>query len=48
MPWDELEVDVLIDSSGISKNLEKASLLKGKINQVIVTNSPDEKLVDKT
>ena len=48
VPWDELEVDVLIDSSGISKNLEKASLLKGKINQVIVTNSPDEKLVDKT
>lgn len=46
--WDELEVDILIDSSGITSNLESSRSLEGKVKSVIVTNSPDEKFVDRT
>ena len=48
VPWEDLNVDVLIDASGISKNLKDAINLKGKLKQVVFTNSPDESLVDKT
>ncbi len=48
VPWEDLGIDVLIDASGISKNLEDALNLKGKIKHVVFTNSPDESSVDKT
>ena len=48
VPWDEFGVEILIDSSGIAKNLLLSKNLKGKVKNVIVTNSPDEDKVDKT
>ena len=45
--WDELGVEILIDSSGISKNLTLSRNLKGIVKNVILTNSPDEDDVDK-
>ena len=47
VPWGE-NVDVIIDSSGITENLENASNLKGSVGHVIVTNSPSEDLIDRT
>lgn len=46
--WEDMDIDVLIDSSGITKNLNGCRKLKGKLDKIIVTNSPDENLVDKT
>jgi len=46
--WNESGVEILIDSSGILENLNLARNLQGSIRNVVVTNSPDEKLVDKT
>ena len=48
VPWKEFEVDLIIDSSGIKDNLEKARGLKGVVRNIIVANSPSEELVDKT
>ena len=48
VPWEDMNIDVLIDSSGIAQNLISAKQLKGKVKQVIFTNSPDESSVDKT
>ena len=46
--WKKFKVDFLIDSSGVKKNLILSRKLKGKIKNVIVTNSPGSKYVDKT
>ncbi len=46
--WEKNNVDVVIDSSGILENLNLARNLKGRVKNVIVTNSPSEKMVDKT
>jgi len=46
--WSKMGVDVLIDSSGITQNLHQCRNLSGSIGNVVVTNSPDESLVDKT
>ncbi len=46
--WADLGIELVIDSSGISENLLKARNLKGVVENVIVTNSPSEDLIDKT
>ena len=46
--WKKYKVDFLIDSSGIKKNLILSRKLKSKVRNVIVTNSPGSKYVDKT
>jgi len=46
--WKKSKVDFLIDSSGVKKNLILSRKLKNKIKNVIVTNSPGSKYVDKT
>jgi len=46
--WNKYKVDYLIDSSGVKKNLILSRKLKNKIKNVIVTNSPGSKYVDKT
>ena len=48
VPWNDLGVDIVIDSSGIVQNLESSRSLKGLVDHVIVTNSPSEDLIDKT
>lgn len=47
VPWGDLGVDIVIDSSGILENLKSSLLLKGQVDNVIVTNSPSDELVDK-
>lgn len=48
VPWQEHHVDILIDSSGVSKNIELSKKIKGKVKHIIFTNSPNENLIDKT
>lgn len=49
VPWSDCGVQVVIDSSGVKRNLEVARKLKEQgISQCIVTNSPAEELIDKT
>jgi len=48
VPWSDLGVDIVVDSSGVLENLKLSLSLKGKVDNVIVTNSPSEELVDKT
>jgi glyceraldehyde 3-phosphate dehydrogenase len=48
VPWKDFGIDLIIDSSGIQENLERAANLKGVVDNIIVTNSPSEALVDKT
>jgi glyceraldehyde 3-phosphate dehydrogenase len=48
VPWGDLGVNIVIDSSGILENLKSSLLLKGQVDNVIVTNSPSDELVDKT
>ena len=47
VPWKDENIDVLIDSSGISKNLDLYSNLKGEVQFVIVTNTPDSDKINK-
>ena len=44
VPWEECEVDYLIDSSGVHKNilLSKEILKHKKVKKIIITNSPEE------
>ena len=46
--WKKSKVDFLIDSSGVKKNLILSRKLKDKVKNIIVTNSPGSKYVDKT
>ena len=46
--WRKLKVDYLIDSSGVKKNLILSRRLKNKLKNIVVTNSPGTKYVDKT
>ena len=46
--WKKFKVDCLIDSSGVKKNLILSRKLKKKLKNIIVTNSPGSKYVDKT
>ena len=46
--WRKLKVDYLIDSSGVKKNLILSRRLKNELKNIIVTNSPGAKYVDKT
>ena len=48
VPWAKNNVDLIIDSSGISENLNLYSKMKNEVKKIIVTNSPNENLVDKT
>ena len=48
VPWQDAGVDIVIDSSGVHKNLLNAKKLKGKgIKYCVVTNSPKEEEVDR-
>lgn len=48
VPWDEHNVDVIIDASGVNENLlHKDKLKKLGIKKQIVTNTPDEDTIDK-
>ncbi len=43
VPWESLDVDVVIDSSGVHDNVLKApDLIERGIKKVIITHSPDE------
>ena len=46
--WGEINIDIVIDSSGIVDNIKKARSLSGQIKRCIITHSPDLNLVDKT
>ena len=48
VPWNDLGVKIVVDSSGILENLELSQSLRGKVDNIIVTNSPGDDLVDKT
>lgn len=49
VPWGEHGAERIIESSGAQHNYKKSRNLRGKrVRQVIFTNSPDEKLVDRT
>ena len=40
VPWDDYEVDIVIDSSGIKKNLHSMLKSASKVKNFIVTNAP--------
>jgi len=42
VPWEKYDVDIVIDSSGIHKNLEEMQKCKGHVKNFIVTNIPNE------
>ena len=47
VPWSSLDVDIIIDASGVHRNVLAApKLLKKDIRKVLITHSPDE--VDNT
>tara|TARA_B100001123_G_scaffold135361_2_gene157021 strand:- start:28279 stop:29343 length:1065 start_codon:yes stop_codon:yes gene_type:complete len=48
VPWKGAGVSIVIDSSGILSNLKSSRDLRDQVEKVIVTNSPDESLIDKT
>ena len=48
VPWSKSKVDVVIDSSGVTKNLISSTNLKKNVKHVVFTNSPEESKVDKT
>lgn len=49
VPWEKHGVEIVIDASGIKDNVINARQLKSRgIKQVIVTHSPEEKLLDKS
>jgi glyceraldehyde 3-phosphate dehydrogenase len=49
VPWNEYDVDIVIDSSGVDSNLHNARLLKDlNVKKYICTNSPPTDKVDKT
>ncbi len=48
VPWSEIGVDILIDSSGIDQNLKDSINLKKSLKNIIFTNSPNPSLVDRT
>ena len=48
VPWSEIGVDILIDSSGIEQNLKDSINLKKSLKNIIFTNSPNPSLVDRT
>ncbi len=48
VPWDKDKVDLIIDSSGVAKNIQLSKKLKNKVKHVIITNSPSADQVDKT
>ena len=48
VPWDLHGITRVIDASGVHENVVKARNLKNKVRQVILTHSPEEKLVDKS
>ncbi len=48
VPWSKYKVDVVIDASGVTKNLIGSKNLKKDVKNVIFTNSPEESKVDKT
>ncbi|MDL2123258.1 MAG: aldehyde dehydrogenase [Deltaproteobacteria bacterium] len=49
VPWQDVGVDIVVDSSGIHRNLLSARKLKSRgIKHCIVTNSPKEEELDKT
>jgi len=48
VPWDLHGITRVIDSSGVHENAVRARNLKNKVKQVILTHSPEEKLVDKS
>ena len=49
VPWDQHEVDIVIDASGVESNLNNARSLKElKVKKYVCTNSPALDKVDKT
>tara|TARA_B100000575_G_scaffold294452_1_gene310504 strand:+ start:18129 stop:19151 length:1023 start_codon:yes stop_codon:yes gene_type:complete len=46
--WKKFNVDYIIDSSGVKKNLVLSKKLIKKVKNIIVTNSPGPQYVDKT
>ena len=44
VPWDEVDVDLVIDSSGVLDNVlrGKKAVEKGLVRKVVVTHSPEE------
>lgn len=44
VPWDEVDVDIVIDSSGVLDNVlrGKKAVEKGLVRKVVVTHSPEE------
>ncbi len=46
VPWKDYNLDFLIDSSGIIENLDKYHYLRESTKNIIITNSPDSKLVN--
>jgi glyceraldehyde 3-phosphate dehydrogenase len=48
VPWQSSNVDVVVDASGVAKNLTSSLNLKKTIKNIIVTNSPDLSEVDNT
>lgn len=49
VPWEKSGAEIVIDASGVSKNLQRAVRLKQKgVRHCVVTNSPPEDQVDRT
>ena len=48
VPWEKHDVRRVVDSSGVHENVLRARNLKGRIGQIILTHSPDERHIDRS
>ncbi len=47
VPWDKHNATRVVDSSGVHNNTVRARKLKDRVKQVVISYSPEEKLVDR-
>lgn len=48
VPWFKKNLECVIDSSGVKENIISARKLSDKVKYIIVTNSPEESLLDRS
>lgn len=48
VPWEQHGVDVVVDASGVAKNLQLARGLKGRVRHCVATHAPAADQVDRT
>ncbi len=45
VPWDKLGIDIVIDATGVAKNVKNAKkILKNSVKKIVITHSPDKNI----